>query len=137
MSFLSNEEFTPPEKLGQLGVMLWPYWHYGVLLLYGQSLAMNHLIGSHQLNIIKIHDHLDYPSYYNNEINKMIHIHVFHGDDMFSKFQFKLGKYDNLNPDDHNVTLAKYYALKMALDGKRISENGLARMLKYEISKKN
>jgi hypothetical protein len=26
MAYLSESEFSPPEKLGQLGVLLWPYW---------------------------------------------------------------------------------------------------------------
>lgn len=79
MAYVSEEEFSQPEREGRLGVQLWPHWHYGVLLLYGQSLVMNHLIQTKQLNIVKLHNYLDYPSHYNENINKIIHIHVFHG----------------------------------------------------------
>lgn len=61
MSYLSSEEFSQPERQGKLGTILWPDWHYGVLLLYGQNLALNHLIGLNQTNIIKIQNYLDYP----------------------------------------------------------------------------
>lgn len=79
MAYLSTEEFSSPEREGKLGVQLWPDWHYGVLLLYGQNLLMNHLIKTEQLNIVKLFDYLDYPSHYNTDVNKIIHIHIFHG----------------------------------------------------------
>lgn len=79
MAYLSNEEFSSPERQGKLGVQLWPDWHYGVLLLYGQNLIMNHLIQTKQLNIVKLIEYLDYPSHFNTDVNKIIHIHVFHG----------------------------------------------------------
>jgi hypothetical protein len=89
---------------------------------------MNHLIQSQQLNIIKIHNQLDYPSYYSDNINKIIHIHVFHGDEMFSKFEFKSGKYDEMNPEENDVNLAKFYALKIALEAKKLNEYELAKL---------
>lgn len=61
MAYLNNEEFSQPEREGKLGVILWPEWHYGVLLLYGQNLAMNHLIGLNQTNVVKIENYIDYP----------------------------------------------------------------------------
>lgn len=125
MGYMSEEEFTPPEREGKVGVMLWPYWHYGVLLLYGQNLFMNHLIQTRQLNIVKLQNHLDYPSYFAESTSKMLHIHVFHGDGLFSKFQFKAGKYDSLDYERENTTQAKYYSLKMALEGKRTSSSDL------------
>ena len=85
MVYISQEEFSQPEREGKLGVALWPYWHYGVLLLYGQNLGLNHLIGSNQLNVIKLDELIDYPSANTESIFKKIHIHVFHGDDLFSK----------------------------------------------------
>jgi hypothetical protein len=136
MTYLSEEEFTPPERQGKLGVMLWPYWHYGVLLLYGQNLGLNHLIATKQLNVIKLEEHLDYPSYYGENINKMLHIHVFHGDSLFSKFQFKAGKYDALDANKYDTNIAKYYALKMALEGKRIAPVELFKLLLYVTKQK-
>ena len=134
MAYMSDEEFTPPEREGKLGVALWPYWHYGVLLLYGQNLFMNHLIATKQLNIVKLSNHLDYPAYYSEPVNKMLHIHVFHGDTMFSKFQFKAGKYDAFDYSQEDVQKAKFYALKMALEGKRSTGKMLYVMLMKEIA---
>jgi hypothetical protein len=37
-------------------------WHYGVLLLYGQCLAMNHLIVSNYIKVSKLDTIIDYPS---------------------------------------------------------------------------
>ena len=125
MAYLSSEEFAQPEREGKVGTILWPDWHYGVLLLYGQSLALNHLIALNELNVIKLEEHIDFPSGNTESIFKMLHIHVFHGDDVFSKFAFKLGQYDNMSVSNENATLVKYYALKMALDGKRTSEENL------------
>ena len=136
MAYMSDEEFSPPEREGKLGVALWPYWHYGVLLLYGQNLLMNHLIATEQLNIIKLGNQLDYPAYYDDPVTHMLHIHVFHGDNMFSKFQFKAGKYDHLDYGQYDVTKAKYYALKMALEGKRATSSQLHDFLLKEIDSK-
>jgi hypothetical protein len=52
MMYISEEEFSQPEKQGKLN--LWPYWHYGVLLLYGQNIAINHLITTNNINVIKL-----------------------------------------------------------------------------------
>jgi hypothetical protein len=105
-------------------------------LLYGQSLALNHLIET-GLNVIKLEDNLDYPSYYDNSVFKVLHIHVFHGDSMFSKFQFKLGAYDKMVYNSSQIHLVKYYALKMALDAKRTSYKQLVKLLNNETNKKN
>jgi hypothetical protein len=79
MVYLSNEEFSAVERAGKLGIQLWPEWHYGVLLLYGQNIAMNHLIETKQLNIVKLPQLLDHPSANEVSIFDIIHIHVFHG----------------------------------------------------------
>ena len=134
MAYLSNEEFTPPEREKKLGAALWPYWHYGVLLLYGQNLLMNHLIATKQLNIVKLEHQLDYPSYKSDEVTSMLH--VYHGDSMFSKFKFKAGKYDKNNYSNFNTRQAKFYALKMALEGKRNTPNQLYDLFLEEIVRK-
>lgn len=137
MLYLSEEEFSGPEREGKLGVMLWPHWHYGVLLLYGQSLALNHLIASKQIKVVKLDEYLDYPSHYDKNVNKILHIHVFHGDEMFSKFQYKAGKYDQIENIPGDLSNGKYYSLKMALDAKRLPSGQLIEMYKQEINKKS
>jgi hypothetical protein len=138
MVYLSNEEFSPPERDGKLGTLLWPDWHYGVLLLYGQHLALNHLTGGlrPQINLVKLDDQLDFPSGNRQSIFLILNIHVFHGDNLFSKFAFKMGKYDNKSVSEGDMHMVKYYALKMALDGKRISSRNLNRMLTTQIKTK-
>jgi hypothetical protein len=128
MTYLSQEEFTPTERAGKLGVQLWPHWHYGVLLLYGQSLAMNHLIDTKQLNVVKLDKQIDFPSYFDEDIAKVLHIHVFHGSSMFSKFDFKEGKYNNMK---YNVSssVVKYYALGIAMHAKNSEGSHLVSLL--------
>jgi hypothetical protein len=78
MLYLSNEEFSTPQK-DYNKVFLWPFWHYGVLLLYGQSLAMNHLIATKQLNIINSPNMLDVSTTSNTSVHSALHLHVFQG----------------------------------------------------------
>ena len=136
MAYLSREEFAQPEREGKLGVELWPEWHYGVLLLYGQSLGLNHLIATNQLNVVRLENLIDFHSGYTESIFKVIHIHVFHGGDLFSKFVFKEGKYDAMNVTAEQANVVKYYALKMALEGKRLPESQLVSDLNALSSKK-
>ena len=127
MLYVASEEFSQTEREGKIGVQLWPYWHYGVLLLYGQSVGLNHLIATNQMNVVKQTELLDYPSGNSHPASRVLHIHVFHGDDMFSKFAFKMGKYDGMNVTASDEI--KYYALWMALEGKRLSCHDLFSML--------
>lgn len=125
MAYLNNEEFAQPEREQKLGTLMWPEWHYGVLLLYGQHLGLNHLIGSQQLNVVKLENQLDYPSGNNHSIFNMLHIHVFHGDNLFSKFVFKVGKYNNITLDmidEEKSKLVNWFALKMALEGRNATK---------------
>ena len=137
MAYLSEEEFTPPEREGKVGTINWPYWHYGVLLLYGQNLAMNHLIATHQLNIVKLDKLFDVESEFSSPINQVLHIHVYHGAEMFSKFQFKDGQYDNLTTESENTNQIKFYCLKMALESKFNDPKQLNSMLRNLTSLKN
>jgi hypothetical protein len=93
-----------------------------VLLLYGQQLAMNHLIATKTLNIIKLDKLLDFPSTNSlSSINEALLIHVFHDETLFSKFVFKSGGYDNITLSNISYSMSKrinYYALKMAMMSK-------------------
>ena len=100
--------------------------------MYGQSLGLNHLIATNQLNVLKLEGLIDYGSGNVESIFNKLHIHVFHGGDMFSKFVFKTGAYDKMKVSEENATLVKYYALKMALEGKLLGEEQLASELKKQ-----
>lgn len=56
---------------------------------------------------------------------------------MFSKFQFKAGKYDNMSLDVENPEITKFYSLKMALEGKKISSQDLHKLFQIEAEKKS
>ena len=124
MVYISNEEFSPTERQGKLGVEMWPYWHYGVLLLYGQNVAMNHLIATNTIHIVKLDDLLDVPSFSNtSDVFNVLHIHVYHNQQLFSKFQFKSGGYDNMTSElaslpNEAKNLVNYYSLRMALESR-------------------
>lgn len=79
MAYLAHDEFTEPERKGQVGTINWPEWHYGVLLLYGQNLALNHLIATNQINMVRLHNYIDYPSGNTNSVFGVLHLHVYHG----------------------------------------------------------
>ena len=134
--YISSEEFSEPERLGKVGTILWPEWHYGVLLLYGQNLAMNHLITSNHLNITKLENLIDHPSTNQDSIFKIVHIHVYHDDVLFSKFRFKDGKYDNYTLPLNDTTMVKYYCLSIALEAKRTDSKDLFQMFKHVSNKK-
>lgn len=134
MAFLANEEFAPPARQGKLGQLLWPDWHYGVLLLYGQSLGLNHLIASKQASVVKLQRLLDYPSGNNHSVYSAINIHVFHGGNLFSKFAFRMGKYNEMNTSESDEI--NLYCLRMALEGNRFTCVKLYTMLVEQIANK-
>lgn len=137
MSYLYEEEFTSAEREGKLGVENWPDWHYGVLSMYGNHMALNHLAGSKQMNVIKLSDLIDFPSTNDMDPKTKLHIHVFHSDVMFSKFMFKSNRYENMTVADEDMNKIKFYCLKMALDSKRIASADLKKMLDQQIALKN
>jgi hypothetical protein len=126
--YLSNEEFSETERQGKLGVQHWPDWHYGVVSLYGQNLAMNHLISSGRINITKLENLLDYPTTNEELVHQKVHLHVFHSASVFSKFAFKGGKYNNITLPINNTHLIQYYCLNIALDSKKKSLEELGKM---------
>ncbi len=77
------------------------------------------LSGTKQMNVVKLSELIDYTSANTENINTRLHIHVFHGDDLFSKFALKMGHYDNMTVNDSVANQTKYYCLKMALDARR------------------
>jgi len=98
---------------------------------------MNHLISSNQLNITKLEKLIDYPATSQVSIFKIVHIHVYHDDALFSKFRFKDGKYDNYSLTSLNdTTMVKYYCLSIALEAKRKDSKYLNEMFKLVANKK-
>ena len=110
------------------------------MLLYGQCLALNHLIATNQTNVVKLEQLIDYGSGNTESIFSKIHIHTYHGDDMFSKFVFRAGGYDTLDVSEsplNEINLVKYYCLNMALESRRNSPEELFKMLRNVTKNKN
>ena len=99
---LSINEFSSVEREQKLAGLLWPDWHYGVLSMYGTHLAVNHLINAEELDIQNGDQLLDQSTTNNDpndmEINNRLHLHCWHTDVPFSKFQFKANKYNHIDP---------------------------------------
>ena len=132
MAYLSEEEFCQVEREGKLFSWLWPDWHYGVLLLYGQSLALNHLIATDQISIVKLENYFDFPAHLSNKIKNIVHIHVFRGEEMFSKSQLKAGNYNYLRNQTQDTSVVKFYALDIALRAKYTYSYEMAQLLKQQ-----
>ena len=100
---------------------------------------MNHLIASKKINVIKLENLIDYGSGNVESIFSKVHIHVYHGDDIFSKFVFSVGGYDDLNLQTsplNETSLVKYYCLNIALESRRKSPNELHLMLRNAVQMK-
>ncbi|CAF0832488.1 unnamed protein product [Rotaria sp. Silwood1] len=131
MLWLALYEFAMPEREGKLGTSMWPEWHFGVLLLYGQHLALNHLVGINQIQLFIGHDLLDQSStddtvaYVQQGIR--LNLHCWHTDLPFSKFVFKMGKYNQTDLEKYkNDTTSQAYAMRMALESKYMTLEELA-----------
>lgn len=114
MIYLSENEFARVEREGKIGTLLWPDWHYGVLSMYGTHLAVNHLLISEKITVRKADELLDQsttnPDLHDLEKNNRLHLHCWHTDKKFSKFQFKAGKYNSIHPRTlNNDTSAQAY----------------------------
>jgi len=88
--------------------------HYGVLLLYGQHLALNHLVGTNKVRVVIGIDLLDQlttdksPQHIQEGIR--LNFHCWHTNERFSKFAFKLGQYNQSELELYrNDTTAQAY----------------------------
>ncbi|CAF1496172.1 unnamed protein product, partial [Rotaria sordida] len=131
MLWLAQYEFAMPEREYKLGMLMWPQWHYGVLLLYGQHLALNHLVAINQIRIL-IGQHLLDQSTTDNTVEYItqgtrLNLHCWHTDERFSKFAFKDGEYNRTElkqyKDDKS---AQAYAMRMALESKYMTLEEMA-----------
>ncbi|CAM4803103.1 unnamed protein product [Rotaria magnacalcarata] len=130
MVHLSKNEFTEPERQRKLGILLWPDWYYGVLLLYSCELAINHLKLSENIDLGLAYTLLDQSTtdrdQYDMEKNNRLHLHSWHTLEKFSKFEFKAGKYNRIHPRKFmKDTSALGYAMRMALESRLMSHVGL------------
>jgi hypothetical protein len=92
----------------------WPRWYKWVSILYGTEIAVNHLVE----NICIDYGKLDYFSTSKDSIREHPHIHCWHSDECFSKFQFVAGKYDHTDLDGLDIDKVQDYCLYIALKSK-------------------
>ncbi|CAF1147464.1 unnamed protein product [Adineta ricciae] len=135
MLWLAQYEFATPERESKLGTLMWPEWHYGVLLLYGQHLALNHLVATNEIRIIIGNNLLDQSTTEKSnsyvQQGTRLNLHCWHTNERFSKFAFKLGHYNRSELELYrNDTTAQAYAMRMALESKYMTLEEMAELLK-------
>ncbi|KAI3387174.1 hypothetical protein SNEBB_002798 [Seison nebaliae] len=165
--YLHLEEFSPIERGGNLGIMMWPDWHYGVLSMYASHMAIIYLScatlddiqGTENVQnpypLITPYyapDMLDGGSAASNKLSDrpidhpIIHIHCWHTELLFSKFQFKVSGYclkeimtlqSTNNISSHDLP-SNIYSLRMACDSNNTEPNYLSTLFQnlsylYEI----
>ncbi len=102
--------------------------HYGVLLLYGQHLALNHLVGTNKVRVVIGINLLDQlttdknPQYLQEGIR--LNFHCWHTNERFSKFAFKLGQYNQTDLEMfRNGTTAQAYVSERENEEKKYFQN--------------
>ncbi|CAF1193182.1 unnamed protein product [Rotaria sordida] len=128
-------EFCAAEREQKVGTLLWPDWHYGVLSMYGTHLAVNHLVNSEKLDVQNGSELLDQSTTNNDqndiEKNNRLHLHCWHTDAPFSKFQFKENKYNHIDPHALiNDRSSLGYAMRMALESRLMTFEELGQQLR-------
>lgn len=93
----------------------WPYWYGGVTNMYSNEIAVNHLIKDVSID----HHNLDFESTSQESVMNHAHIHCWHTNHIFSKFEFVAGKYDRLSTNNLDLMKIKDYCLYIALKSKR------------------
>jgi len=106
--YLLTEEFKDDEGA-------WPGWYKGVTTMYSCELAINHLVDEFKI----AGDKLDYGSAASDSITKHPHIHCWHTNNMFSKFEFEAGNYDQLSTKNLDIDQVNNYCLYIALKSKK------------------
>jgi len=105
MHVLATEEFKDYEGK-------WPGWFKGVMLLYASDLAINHLFDEVVVSP-KFDAHSDHKTPWRE--SEVMHIHCWHTDAAYSKFQFLAGKYAGMSTHELDDRLIADYCMKVAL----------------------
>ncbi|MDQ6598592.1 hypothetical protein E2K98_14130 [Bacillus salipaludis] len=106
--YIINNEFSN-------GYGIWPGWYKGVVSMYSNEIAVNHLVDK----VIIDGNKLDYFSTSSESTLDHPHIHCWHTAEMFSKFAFELGYYDHIKLEELDQSIVKDYCLFIALKAKQ------------------
>lgn len=90
----------------------WPNWYKGVLSMYASEIAVNHNVEEFVLS-----NKFDVPSDSHGPIEEAYHIHCFHSNKMYSKFEEQDGKYDSITDIDRSIVCG--YCLGVSQDAKQ------------------
>ncbi|WP_027339767.1 DUF7164 domain-containing protein [Halonatronum saccharophilum] len=107
---LSIAEYLLTEEFKEDGGS-WPGWFEGVTTMYSCEIAVNHLVDEFKVDGKK----LDYGSAATDSIAVHPHIHCWHTNKRFSKFQFEAGNYDSISVKDLDIDKVNDYCLYIAL----------------------
>lgn len=88
---------------------------------------LNHLIATNQTSVIKLDQHIDFQSRHHKSVHQVVHIHAFQFPGVFSKIDFKAGKYDKTELNDRLLKSDDVvdYTLRVALAAKRADNSAL------------
>ncbi|KAF4751755.1 hypothetical protein FOZ63_003243 [Perkinsus olseni] len=127
--WLLTQEFSEFERCCS-EVESWPHWHRAVALLYGGHVALNH-IGDNVLISGAENGFMDFESVKTEPItNKQIkHVHCWHTRELFSKFEFHEGAYDQLDLTPFlDMSTTRDYVVTLAVSSVRLSDSELANL---------
>ena len=99
-------------------------------------MAMNHLIETKQIKVNALVNLIDFPSTIQESVFSKVHIHVYHEEEMFSKFMFRANRYDNYSISINNTHLIPFYCLNIALESKRKHPHEIYNIFKELVIKK-
>jgi hypothetical protein len=124
MNWLHTQEFSEYEKKGA-GVDSWPYWHWPVILLYGGHIALNQMHRDQLIlsgpSTVGLDEMTTNPVALDKKIK---HLHIFHGDNMFSKFKAHAGKYKNVSLIEYlEMDSPRSYATVLGISSMRLSKS--------------
>lgn len=95
----------------------WPNWYRGVSSMYGSELAINHLINKNGLIVSFKFDGMSDSSSLWKETG-VYHIHCWHTDKLYSKFQNINGSYIDYKIDNLDYNKINEYCLSITLKHK-------------------
>jgi hypothetical protein len=105
----------------------WPGWYRGVTTMYSNEISVNHLLDSLLLEPEK----LDFYSTSEESVLDHPHIHCWHTNQPFSKFQFASGEYNDTPLKQLNINIVKDYCMYISL--KALQEIDLMKGLFFDL----
>ncbi|KAF0715761.1 hypothetical protein As57867_003192, partial [Aphanomyces stellatus] len=114
MQYLHENEFTPEERSVAYGAAGWPRWHYGVLHLYANHIAMHHC--TRDVGFDKRNDLIDFSTLSTDDILSHPHLRPpLSNEGDFSILKYRAGAYDKIDLASFKQNRVNGYASFMAV----------------------